>query len=119
MRRSVVALFTLSTLVAHVAVVAAALSVAGCSSAPEGPEALGVPASSESAPVPDGGAQGRTGEPLPPPPAAKADELTEAFGIFVTENGAADAACTRAAPLASIGAALLKAKADQKSVFVC
>ncbi|HQY61305.1 MAG: hypothetical protein IPQ09_19225 [Myxococcales bacterium] len=119
MRRSVVALFTLSTLVAHVAVVAAALSVAGCSSAPEGPEALGVPASSESAPVPDGGAQGRTGEPPPPPPAAKADELTEAFGIFVTENGAADAAGTRAAPLASIGAALLKAKAEKKSVFVC
>jgi hypothetical protein len=119
MRRSVVALFTLSTVVAHVALAAAALSVSGCSSAPAAPGALGGPSGSPTAAAPEGGVQGLPGEPPPPPPAAKADELTEAYGVFVAEKGSAEAPGTRAAPLASVGAAILQAKLEKKSVFVC
>lgn len=114
MRRSVVAFFTLSTLAARVALAVAAVSVTGCSSAPEAPGGGG-PAG-DGASVPDGGVQGLPSE---PPPAPKAEQLTEAFGIFVTEKGSPERLGTRAAPLASIAAAILQAKAEKKSVFVC
>ena len=119
MRRSVVALFALSTVAAHVALAAAALSVTGCSSGPEAPGPLAGPAGNASAPVPEGGVQGLPGEPPPPPPAARADELTEAHGVFVAERGSDEGPGTRAAPLASIGAAIRRAKVEKKSVFVC
>jgi len=103
-------------------------SVLACSSAPEtlaplsadgGPAPMGSNAPNPNAPNgADGGAkQGKP--PEPPAPPAKAEEVTEAFGIFVAKSGSAESAGTREAPLASIGDAIVKAKAAKKRVFVC
>ena len=106
-------------------------SVLACSSAPEtlaplsadgGPAPNGSNAPGPNgAPNPDGADGGaRQGKPPEPPaPPAKAEEVTEAFGFFVAKSGSAENAGTREAPLASIGDAIVKAKAAKKRVFVC
>ena len=55
----------------------------------------------------------------PPPPAPKPDELTEPFGIFVTTTGAPDGAGTRADPISTMSAGIIKAKAAKKRLYVC
>ena len=66
-------------------------------------------------PRPDGGAVA-----VPPPPPTKPNEITEAFGVFVSTAGRANASGTRAAPLSSIDAAIARAKDEnKKKVFVC
>jgi hypothetical protein len=85
----------------------------------------GGPASSEPSPLPgqapgaDGGrAEGRPAE--PPAPPAKAEEVTEQYGVFVAKDGAAENPGTRKSPLASITEGIAKAKADKKGrVYVC
>ncbi|AKU99278.1 PE-PGRS virulence associated protein [Labilithrix luteola] len=58
-----------------------------------------------------------------PPPliggTPKEDELTEKFGLFVSLIGTPDGEGTRAKPLSSISAAIEKAKASAKRVYVC
>ena len=56
---------------------------------------------------------------LPPPEKPKPDEYTEAFGVFVATSGAPEAAGTRAAPLSTISAGILKAKLEKKRLYVC
>jgi hypothetical protein len=67
----------------------------------------------------DGSADG--GEaPEPPPPPTKPNEITEQFGVFVSTSGQSGAPGTRTAPLATIAAAVVRAKAENKAkVFVC
>ncbi|MFO0641397.1 MAG: hypothetical protein U0183_19405 [Polyangiaceae bacterium] len=85
----------------------------------------GGPAASEPSPLPgqapgaDGGrAEGRPAE--PPAPPAKAEEVTEQYGVFVAKDGAAENPGTRKSPLASITEGIAKAKADKKGrVYVC
>lgn len=58
--------------------------------------------------------------PLPPAPAPKAEDINEATAIFVAKHGDPTNPGTRKSPLASISAALEKAKTDKKArVFVC
>lgn len=103
-------------------------SLVACSGTPDAPAPLGAPSSGGSVDEPgnatgpgspDGGSvdPGKPAEPPAPPP--KADEITEQYGIFVSTGGAAEAAGTRQAPLASITEAIAKAKASKKRVFVC
>ena len=47
------------------------------------------------------------------------NELTEQFGVFVVEGGAQGAPGTRAEPLGSVQAAIDKAKANFRRVYVC
>lgn len=51
-----------------------------------------------------------------PPPV---DELTEAYGVFVSPAGSTSGAGTREAPLSTIGAGIAKAKESGKRVYVC
>lgn len=73
----------------------------------------------EQAPGADGGrAEGRPAE--PPAPPAKAEEVTEQYGVFVAKDGTAENPGTRKSPLASIAEGIAKAKADKKGrVYVC
>jgi hypothetical protein len=58
--------------------------------------------------------------PVPPPPPTKPNEITEQFGVFVSQSGQSNASGTRTAPLASIEAAIERAKNEnKKKVFVC
>lgn len=61
--------------------------------------------------------------PEAPPPVEggtpKEDELTEKFGLFVSLIGTPDGDGTRDKPLSSISAAIDKAKASAKRVYVC
>lgn len=50
---------------------------------------------------------------------ASTSELTDAFGIFVSMDGKADAAGTTASPIASVQAAIDLAKRAGKRVYVC
>ena len=74
------------------------------------------------APIPgaaDGGpSEGRPAE--PPAPPAKAEEVTEQYGVFVAKDGTGENPGTRKSPLASIAEGIAKAKADKKGrVYVC
>lgn len=66
-------------------------------------------------PAPDGGVV----ENQLPPPAPKPDELTEAFGIFVSPQGTPDGDGTRKKPLSTLGAGMKRAKADKKRLYAC
>lgn len=78
------------------------------------------------APAPAPTASSTEAPPLPPdapPPVVggtpKEDELTEKFGLFVSLIGTPDGDGTRDKPLSSISAAIEKAKASAKRVYVC
>jgi hypothetical protein len=82
--------------------------------------------SSTPAPARDPGAPGAVnadGSPVPVPTpvggAANASELTDAFGVFVSPLGRADADGKHANPLASIQAGIDLAKRFGKRVYVC
>ncbi len=103
-------------------------SVVACSSGPEALPSLSAdggpaPIGSNAPPASSGpgalqpGPQGKPAEPPAPPP--KADEITEAFGVFVSTAGAAGATGSRSQPLASLTEAIAMAKAAKKRVFVC
>ena len=85
----------------------------------------GGPGATEPSPIPgqraegDGGrAEGRPAE--PPAPPAKAEEVTEQYGVFVAKDGTGENPGTRKSPLASIAEGIAKAKADKKGrVYVC
>lgn len=66
-------------------------------------------------PAPDGGVI----ENQLPPPAPKPDELTEAFGIFVSPQGTPDGDGTRKKPLSTLSAGMKRAKADKKRLYAC
>jgi len=113
------------TVFAVLALVSVSSSIA-CGSAPEPLPALnaadGGASAAPSAPAdpraePEGGTLAP--QPAPPAPETKADEVTEAFGIFVAKHGAAQNPGTRKSPLESITEAIAKAKAAKKRVFVC
>lgn len=59
------------------------------------------------------------GAPAPAIGTPSTDEVTEAYGIFVTEGGADGGGGTRANPLATIGAAIAAAKPRALRVYVC
>jgi len=106
-------------------------SIVACSSGPEPLPPVGAEGADGGAALP--GPQGtgpraggddvpQQGEPapLPPAPAPKADDITEASAIFVAKHGDANNPGTRRSPLSSIAAAIAKAKNDKKArVFVC
>jgi hypothetical protein len=66
-------------------------------------------------PSPDGGVV----ENQLPPPAPKPDELTEAFGIFVSPQGTPDGDGTRKKPLSTLSAGMKRAKTDKKRLYAC
>lgn len=83
-----------------------------------------------SAPLGDGGTPADGSVVMPPdvvsdqdagtgvsPPAV--DELTEAYGVFVSLTGSLDGDGTRKAPLSTINAGIARAKKDGKRVYVC
>ena len=97
-----------------------------CGSAAEPLPALGAdggPAASSELPGQAPGADGGRGDGRPaepPAPPAKAEEVTEQYGVFVAKDGAAENPGTRKSPLASITEGIAKAKADKKGrVYVC
>ncbi len=117
-----------------------AVSAFACGGAPDAPAPLqasdgGIAPSptasgSGSTELPDGGQvlPGRDPRPdadagptaVPPPPPTKPNEITEQFGVFVSPSGQSNASGTRTAPLASIEAAIERAKNEnKKKVFVC
>lgn len=117
--------------VASILLLAGALSslvAPGCSSSSPAPLLIPDGSTGPSAnPTPPGPVDGVDAAPvdagplvgLEPPPPVKVDELTEAFGVFVATTGAPDGAGTRAAPLSTMSAGILKAKADKKRLYVC
>lgn len=103
-------------------------SFVACSSGPESLPPIGATDADGGTSMPgqpppqsdrDGGAS-QGAPPLPPAPAPKAEDITEATAIFVAKHGDATNPGTRKSPLGSIAAALEKAKTDKKArVFVC
>ena len=127
---------SVGSLVALIAV--STLACGGASDAPaplQGPDGgvATMPSGTQNPSSPDGGpvlpgqdprppssADGGGPPPVPPPPPTKPNEITEQFGVFVSTEGQANASGTRAAPLASIEAAIARAKNEnKKKVFVC
>jgi hypothetical protein len=96
-----------------------------CGSSPEAP-ITAQPATTTTgtgpSPVPtvdSGNPDGGTITPVPPPEKTKEDELTEAFGVFVSVTGTPDGAGTRAAPVSTIAKGIKLGKQAKKRVFVC
>lgn len=130
MRKSVVSLVSLVSLFA--------VSAFACGGAPDAPPPLrgsdggfapspsasgsSSPQNPEAGPVlPGNDPRSDAGPaPVPPPPPTKPNEITEAFGVFVSTTGQANASGTRTAPLSTIEAAIERAKSEnKKKVFVC
>ncbi|MEZ4263023.1 MAG: hypothetical protein R3B36_28305 [Polyangiaceae bacterium] len=94
------------------------LGAVACTAADEGPApAAGVPGVTDLPPGADPGKAAPPPEPVTGVPGE--DELTERYGVFVVEGGAEGAAGTRAEPMGSIQAAIDKAKANKRRVYVC
>ena len=111
---------------ALVALVLGSFGSVACGSAAEPLPALGAdggPAASSELPGQAPGADGGRGDGRPaepPAPPAKAEEVTEQYGVFVAKDGTAENPGTRKSPLASIAEGIAKAKADKKGrVYVC
>lgn len=98
-----------------------------CGSAPAEipplPEAGTRPLDPPPVPVPDAATADDAGPavlpPVDPPPPAKQDEVTEAFGVFVSASAEPAGEGTRAKPFSTIAEGLEKAAAAKKKVFVC